>query len=112
MRTSVWAIALLPLLAAPAVAQTALQSTPPSTWPGTGAGPQLAQERCLICHNPEMIQGQRLTAAQWTKEVTKMVGWGAPLNPREQAVLAAYLAAAYPVDAPRKPAARVRLANP
>ena len=60
-------------------------------WP-KGPGADLVAGKCGICHGPELIASQRLTPAQWTKEVDKMVGWGAPLQPEEKAVLAAYLA--------------------
>jgi hypothetical protein len=48
---------------------------------------------------------QRLTPAQWSKEVHKMVKWGAPLTPEEEKVLASYLAKHWGVNqAPYKPA--------
>ena len=70
----------------------------------------LAQQRCLICHGGEMIQSQRLSAAQWTKEVGKMTGWGAPLSPDEQTVLATYLAAHYGLSVPAFVPKKVHLA--
>ena len=53
-----------------------------------------------------MLAQQRLTRAQWTKTVTKMVGWGANLEPRDTEPLTAWLAATYGPDAgPYEPAA-------
>jgi mono/diheme cytochrome c family protein len=46
-----------------------------------------------------MLAQQRLTEAQWTKVVTKMVGWGANLEPNETAPLTSWLAAKYGIDA-------------
>jgi mono/diheme cytochrome c family protein len=54
---------------------------------------------CLSCHEEHMLAQQRLTAAQWAKEVTKMVGWGANVEPAEIAPLVAYLTASYGPDA-------------
>jgi mono/diheme cytochrome c family protein len=77
------------------------------TWPG-GPGKEIVATKCGICHGPELIASQRLTPAQWTKEVDKMVGWGAPLDPAEKAVLAAYLARHFGPDRPIAPPKRVR----
>lgn len=46
-----------------------------------------------------MIGQQRLTQAQWQKTVTKMVGWGANVEPAEVAPLVAYLSENYGPDA-------------
>ena len=94
-----WLLLVSPLLLGLTVA--------PVSFPA-GPGAAIAPNKCLICHGGELIVSQRLTSAQWTKEVGKMVGWGAPLSKEEQQVLAAYLAKHFPVDkAPLKPA-RVR----
>ncbi|MEB3197790.1 MAG: hypothetical protein VKP62_11355 [Candidatus Sericytochromatia bacterium] len=68
-------------------------------WPA-GPGQALVTSRCLFCHEAELIVAQRLTPAQWDKEVHKMVKWGAPLTPEEQRLLAAYLARHYGPDQP------------
>jgi mono/diheme cytochrome c family protein len=62
-------------------------------------GRALVKGACLSCHSEEMLAQQRLTEAQWTKTVTKMVGWGANLEPRDTAPLTAWLAATYGPDA-------------
>ncbi len=62
-------------------------------------GPAVIKGACLSCHTGEMLAQQRLTETQWTKVVTKMVGWGAPLEPAEVAPLVTYLAATYGPDA-------------
>jgi mono/diheme cytochrome c family protein len=54
---------------------------------------------CLSCHTEHMLLQQRLTQAQWQKVVTKMVGWGANVEPAEVAPLVAYLSANYGPDA-------------
>ncbi|MDB5100360.1 MAG: cytochrome c class [Cyanobacteria bacterium RYN_339] len=95
-------------LALPALIGARFEPEPPvANWPA-GAGAAIAQQKCGICHGPELIQRQRLTATQWTKEVDKMVGWGAPLEPEERAVLATYLARHFGPDRPIAPPPRLR----
>src|SRR5258708_30500881 len=53
-------------------------------------------ENCLMCHGEDMTTRQRLTAKQWTAEVEKMAGWGAPLPPDRKQPLIDYLAETYP----------------
>lgn len=62
-------------------------------------GRALVKGACLSCHSEEMLAQQRLTEAQWTKTVTKMVSWGANLEPRDTAPLTVWLAATYGPDA-------------
>lgn len=62
-------------------------------------GEALVKNACLSCHSEDMLEQQRLTLAQWTKEVTKMVGWGANLDPIDTAPLTSWLAATYGPDA-------------
>jgi len=62
-------------------------------------GHALVTTACLSCHSEEMLQQQRLTPAQWTKVVTKMVGWGANLEPDDAPFLAGWLATHYGPDA-------------
>lgn len=54
-------------------------------------GPVL-EASCFACHTQEMIKQQRLTQAQWTKVITKMVSWGAVLEAGDVTPLAKYLA--------------------
>jgi mono/diheme cytochrome c family protein len=62
-------------------------------------GKTLVAQACLSCHTEHMLSQQRLTQAQWTKTVTKMVGWGALLDASEVAPVVAYLSASYGPDA-------------
>lgn len=88
-------------LALPADAGTSSSdaATVVPTVPSAEEGPALVRGACLSCHSEEMLAQQRLTPAQWTKTVTKMVGWGANLEPKDTAPLTAWLAATYGVDA-------------
>jgi mono/diheme cytochrome c family protein len=62
-------------------------------------GRPLVRNACLSCHSEEMLAQQRLTPEQWAKVVTKMVGWGANLEPGDTAALTAWLSTTYGVDA-------------
>ena len=57
-------------------------------------------ENCLICHGEEMASRQRLTTKQWTAEVDKMIGWGAPVPPEQKSGLVAYLSGSFSDKAP------------
>jgi hypothetical protein len=56
---------------------------------------------CLECHEARIILQQRLSKGAWTKEVDKMVKWGAVVNPAERDALIDYLSTNF---SPEKPA--------
>ena len=43
----------------------------------TDTGRKLEQASCTPCHSLRIVDSQRLSAPAWTKEVDKMIGWGA-----------------------------------
>jgi mono/diheme cytochrome c family protein len=51
---------------------------------------------CLTCHGADLTEQQRLSPTAWTREVEKMMRWGAQLADAEKAALVQYLAARYP----------------
>jgi hypothetical protein len=51
----------------------------------------------LSCHGDDLVAQQRLALPGWTREVEKMMRWGAQVSETEKAVVAAYLAARYAV---------------
>ena len=64
--------------------------------------PDPAQEfrnACVSCHGMEPITGQRLTRAQWDREITKMTGWGAQVKADDREKFLDYLLANF---GPRK----------
>ena len=76
-------------------AQTA-ESAPPSA-------PPLLKSACTVCHEEDVIRQQRLTRAQWDRELNKMAGWtpaGRQLNAGDRATILDYLAATF---GPRRP---------
>jgi hypothetical protein len=50
------------------------------------------QNSCRACHSFNMVTQQRLSAATWKAEVTKMRGFGAPLKAAQEPAVVAYLA--------------------
>jgi hypothetical protein len=62
----------------------------PPVVPGAQA-PQGFRERCLVCHDEDVIRQQHLTRAQWDREITKMTGWGARVEPETRQTLLDYL---------------------
>lgn len=51
----------------------------------------LVEERCVICHEADLLSQQRLTRDRWTAEIAKMVRWGARSDDAEMRVIADYL---------------------
>ncbi|HYL37619.1 MAG TPA: molybdopterin-dependent oxidoreductase [Bryobacteraceae bacterium] len=54
-------------------------------------GPAAYQAACLTCHDAHMMVQQRLTRAQWDREVGKMTGWGARIKPEDREAILNYL---------------------
>ena len=47
---------------------------------------------CRVCHDEDLSAQQRLTRDGWSREVDKMIRWGARVSPEERAPLVEYLA--------------------
>lgn len=62
---------------------------------------QKATTACLECHEARIIVQQRLSKAVWTKEVDKMIRWGAVVEANDHDSLVDYLSANF---SPEKPA--------
>src|SRR5262245_6153704 len=58
-----------------------------------GKGAELARDRCVICHEADLIVSQRLSRQGWTREVEKMIRWGAVASESEKELLIDYFAA-------------------
>ena len=59
------------------------------------AGPASYQAACFSCHDDHMMRMQRLTRAQWDREITKMTGWGAQVKAEDRPALLDYLASIF-----------------
>jgi len=58
-----------------------------------GKGAELARDKCLNCHEADLIVSQRLSRQGWTREVEKMIRWGAVATEAEKEALIDYFAA-------------------
>jgi hypothetical protein len=64
------------------------------------AGPtkEKAEAACLTCHEARIIVQQRLSKPAWTKEVDKMIKWGAEVDPKDRDALIDYFSANFGPD--------------
>jgi len=58
-------------------------------------GADIMKQRCVSCHESDIITSQKLSLTGWTNSVNKMVRWGAVITPAEREVLQPFLAANY-----------------
>lgn len=58
-----------------------------------GKGVELATAKCVTCHEADLIRAQRLTKQGWTREVEKMIRWGASVSDAEKTILVDYFSA-------------------
>ena len=59
-----------------------------------------ATTACTECHDARIILQQRLSKPAWTKEVDKMVKWGAVVDPNDRDALIEYLSTNFSPDKP------------
>jgi len=59
-----------------------------------------ATTSCLECHEARIILQQRLSKPGWTKEVDKMIKWGAVVDPNDRDALIDYLSTNFSPDQP------------
>jgi hypothetical protein len=99
--------ALILALAIPfaASAEKPLAAKPTEDLP---VGPMQAKATtsCLECHEARIILQQRLNKAAWTKEVDKMIKWGAVVDAADHDALIDYLSTNFSPDQPPYDAAR------
>jgi hypothetical protein len=55
---------------------------------------------CTECHDSGIILQQRLTKKAWTKEVDKMIKWGALVDPADRDAFIDYLSTNFPAEKP------------
>ena len=75
-----------------------LAATAPQLPPGPMQ--QKATTACTECHDAGIIVQQRLDKSAWTKEVDKMMKWGAVVSAEDRQPLIDYLAANFATDKP------------
>ena len=77
-----------------AAAQKAAEDLP------AGAMQAKATTSCLECHEARIILQQRLSKATWTKEVDKMIKWGAVVDAGDHDALVDYLSTNFNPEQP------------
>jgi cytochrome c5 len=71
----------------------------------SGDGARIAGAKCLACHGVDLIVQQRLSRDGWSREVDKMIGWGAMVDSPERETLVDYLEGHFGQGTPaRRPA--------
>ena len=78
----------------PARAQSPNAPLPP------GEAKEKAGAACLTCHEARIIVQQRLSKAAWTKELDKMIKWGAEVDANDHDALIDYFTANFGPDQP------------
>src|ERR1700730_17703957 len=78
------------------------------------AGPakEKAKTECLTCHKARIIVQQRLSTPAWTKEVDKMIKWGAEVDPKDRDALIDYFSVNFGPDQPAYAAPRSATQSP
>lgn len=79
----IWAALVVLMLSTQSLTAQSLPADP---------GGDVLKQRCVSCHESDIISSQRLSLTGWTRSVDKMVRWGAAVTPAEREVLHAYLA--------------------
>lgn len=90
---------VLMLAAAMLASSVSFQRTPVSAAQQdlpNGKGVELARDKCVTCHEADLIIAQRLSKQGWTREVEKMIRWGAVVNDAEKETLVEYFSAHFP----------------
>lgn len=64
----------------------------------SGSMQQKVTTACTECHESRIILQQRLSKAAWTKEVDKMMKWGAVVDAADRDAFIDYLSANFPPD--------------
>ena len=97
MRARFCAAALLLMSGLTAGAQTSSGPTDEPTLP-PGPGRELMIRVCSQCHSPDVVAGQQLDRAGWTRVVDQMASQGAVATDAEFDEIVQYLAAAFPAS--------------
>lgn len=58
--------------------------------------PRKVKQACIGCHESDIVAGQKLTRAQWDREITKMTNWGAKVPAGDREEILEWLAKTFP----------------
>jgi virginiamycin B lyase len=71
-----------------------------------GSAKEKVQTACTECHEARILLQQRLSPATWTKEVDKMVKWGALVDAADRDAVIQYLSSNFPPTKAPEPETR------
>jgi len=71
-----------------------------------GSAQEKVRTACTECHDSRIILQQRLSKPSWTKEVDKMIKWGAVVDASDRGAFIDYLSINFPPDKAPDPAER------
>lgn len=71
-------------------AHTLAGEDPPAVLLPAGPIQEKATAACTSCHDARIIVQQRLGQAAWTREMDKMIKWGAQVDPKDHDALIDY----------------------
>jgi len=99
MRADSFLATILPAIILAVLSPLAFSQKPVADLP---PGPMQAKATtsCLECHEARIILQQRLSKPAWTKEVDKMVKWGAVVDANDRDALIDYLSLNFSPDQP------------
>lgn len=68
---------------------------PVSSHAATPAAEATYKKACLVCHDADIIEQQKLSKTGWTRSVEKMMRWGASVPDAEKEPLIDFLASKF-----------------
>ena len=77
----------------------ACKNSPVTNIASSNHGEAIMKAQCLSCHGMDLIASQRLGKLGWTKEVEKMMRWGAEIKDSDKEQLVDFLALNFPARA-------------
>jgi cytochrome c5 len=69
---------------------------PAASHANTDAGEATYKRACLVCHDANIVEQQRLSKTAWTRSVEKMMRWGASVTDSDKEPLVEYLVSRFP----------------
>ena len=69
---------------------------PAASHASTDAGQATFKRACLVCHDADIIEQQKLSKTGWTRSVEKMMRWGASVTDADKEPLVDYLFSRFP----------------
>ena len=78
------------------LAASAKRAAAPELTLPVGDDSALVRQRCLVCHDADLVAQQRLNEAGWSRELDKMARWGASFTDEERRRLLDYVVRHFP----------------